>query len=65
MGAQERSRAQEALDALVREAGGEGAWITIAARWLSTNLVLRLQVLGPLAAPRVHAILVDATRSDG
>jgi hypothetical protein len=65
VGAQERSRAQEALDGIVREAGRDGAWITIAARWLSTNLVLRLQVVGPLASPRVHAVLVDATRSDG
>jgi hypothetical protein len=65
VGAQERSRAQEALDALMREVGRDGAWITIAAQWLSTNLVLRLQVVGPPAAPRVHAILVDATRSDG
>ena len=65
VGAQERSRAQGALDALVREAGRDGAWITIAARWLSTNLVLRLQVVGPLATPRVHAVLVDAMRSDG
>jgi hypothetical protein len=65
VGAQERSRAQEALDGIVREAGRDGAWITIAARWLSTNLVLRLQVVGPIASPRVRAILVDATPSDG
>ena len=65
VGAQERSRAQEALDGIVREAGRDGAWITIAARWLSTNLVLRLQVVGPIASPRVHAVLVDATSSDG
>ena len=65
VGAQERARAQEALDGLTREAGRDGAWITIAARWLSTSVVLRLQVVGPLAAPRVHAVLVDATQSDG
>ena len=65
VGAQERSRAQEALDGIVREAGRDGEWITIAARWLSMNLVLRLQVVGPIASPRVHAVLVDATRSDG
>ena len=65
VGVQERSRAQEALDAIEREAGRDGAWITIAAQWLSTNVVLRLQVVGPLASPRVHAVLVDATRSDG
>ena len=65
VGVEERSRAQEALDALVREAGRDGSWITIAASWLSTNLVLRLQVVGPLASPHVHAVLVDATRSDG
>ena len=65
VGAQERSRAQEALDAVEREAGRDGSWITIAARWLSTSLVLRLQVVGPIASPRVHAVLVDAMRSDG
>ena len=65
VGAQERSRAQEALDGIVSEAGRDGAWITIAARWLSTNLVLRVQVVGPIASPRVHAVLVDATRIDG
>ena len=65
VGAQERSRAQDALDAIAKEAGRDGSWITIAARWLSTDLVLRLQVVGPLASPHVHAVLVDATRSDG
>ena len=65
VGAEERSRAQVALDGIVREAGRDGTWITIAASWLSTNLVLRLQVVGALGSPRVHAVLVDATRSGG
>jgi hypothetical protein len=65
VGADERSRAQVAFDGIVREAGRDGAWITIVARWLSTNVVLRLQVVGPPGSPRVHAVLVDATRSDG
>jgi hypothetical protein len=64
VGAEERSSAQVALDGIVREAGRDGAWITIAASWLSTNVVLRLQVVGPIAAPRVHAVLVNATRSE-
>jgi len=64
VGAEERARAREAFDAVSREAGRDGDWVMIAASWLHTNVVLRLQVVGAVAAPRVHAVLVDVTRTD-
>jgi len=63
VGADERRHADGALAALTKEAGNDGAWITISATWLYTTLVLRAQVVGAAAAPRVHAVLVDVTRT--
>jgi hypothetical protein len=45
----------------VADVGRVGEWTTIAASWLSTNIVL----VGPLGSPRVHAAMVDAPRNDG
>jgi hypothetical protein len=63
VGAEERQRAREPFEAFTKEAGRDGDWVTIAASWLHASLVLRLQVVGPVAAPRVHAVLVDVTRT--
>ena len=64
VGAEERARAREAFDAVSREAGSDGGWVMIAASWLHTSAVLRLQVVGAVAAPHVHAVLVDVTRTE-
>jgi hypothetical protein len=63
VGADERRHADGPLAALTKEAGNDGAWITISATWLYTTLVLRAQVVGAPTAPRVHAMLVDVTRT--
>ena len=63
VGSAERARAQAAFDAARKEAGGDGAWTTVATSWLSTTMVVRLQVVGPVDAPRVHAVLVDVSRT--
>jgi hypothetical protein len=63
VGTEERARAREALDAISKEAGSRGDWVTIASSWLYTSMVLRLQVVGATADPRVHAVLVDIMRT--
>jgi hypothetical protein len=64
VGAAERARAREALDAISKEAGSGGDWVMIASSWLYTSMVLRLQVTGAAADPRVHAVLVDIMRTN-
>jgi hypothetical protein len=63
VGADERARSRDALDALQKEAGDEGAWITIAANGLSASVMLRLQVVGPATPAHVHAVLAHVTRT--
>ena len=59
----ERERAQAAFDAARKEAGGGGVWTTVATSWLYTTMVVRLQLVGAADAPRVHAVLVDVSRT--
>ncbi|MDB4981298.1 MAG: hypothetical protein JWM82_2050 [Myxococcales bacterium] len=63
VGADERARSRDALDALQKEAGSDGAWIVIAANGLSATLMLRLQIVGPAATAQVHAVLAHVTRT--
>ena len=63
VGSAERERAQAAFDAARKEAGGDGAWMTVATSWLYTTMVVRLQLVGAVDAPRVHAVLVDVSRT--
>jgi hypothetical protein len=63
VGTEESARARDALDAISKEAGSGGDWVMIASSWLYTRMVLRLQVIGAVAAPRVHAVLVDIMRT--
>jgi hypothetical protein len=64
VGVEESARAREALDAISKEAGSDGDWVMIAASWLHTSVALRLQVVGAVATPHVHAVLVDITRTE-
>jgi hypothetical protein len=63
VGANEQRRAARTFDALKKEAGREGEWTTIAASWLYTTAVFRVQVVGGADTPRVHAVMVDVART--
>lgn len=59
----EQQRVQPEFSAFKKEAGNDGAWTTIATSWLYTMAVFRVQVVGAAESLRVHAVLVDVSRS--
>lgn len=59
----EGQRAQQDFNAFQKEAGSDGGWTGIAAAWLYTTALFRVQVVGGAESPRVHAVFVDIGRS--
>jgi hypothetical protein len=63
IGVDEREHVRPALDAITKEARRDGDWILVATSWLYAKMFVRLQVVGPTEAPRVHAALIDVMRT--